>query len=69
MLHKSKIAGEIVKDKSQIDSVSTARSFTYCIVIYIQGEPEKRIPYVINYIHQRHSLHTSSSINLWFMTS
>ena len=35
----------------------------------VQGEPEKRITYVINYIHQRHSLHTSSSIILWFMTS
>ena len=38
-------------------------------IIYLQGEPEKRIPYVINYIHQHHSLHTSSSIILCFMTS
>ena len=37
--------------------------------VNVQGEPEKRIPYFINYIHQRRSLHTSSSIILWYMTS
>ena len=40
----------------------------FLLVNYMVSQ-KKRIPYAINYIHQRHSLHTSSRIIVWSMTS